>query len=174
MIIVLMGYMASGKSSIGRLLAEKMNYKFQDLDDVIEEVEGLKISSIFESKGEIYFRKIESEQLIQTLKSSSNLVLSLGGGTPCYGTNLSTIIKHPETESFYLKASIPTLIDRLKNEKQKRPLIAHIESKEELTEFIGKHLFERNQCYDQANHTIKTDDLTKEEIVEKILLQLFQ
>ena len=63
MIIVLMGYMASGKSSIGRLLAEKMNYKFQDLDDVIEEVEGLKISSIFESKGEIYFRKIDESTL---------------------------------------------------------------------------------------------------------------
>lgn len=174
MIIVLIGYMASGKSSIGRLLADTLNFQFQDLDDIIEQEEGNSIPSIFESKGEIYFRKIESEQLIKTLKSSSNLVLSLGGGTPCYGNNLSSILNHPNCESVYLKASIPTLIKRLENEKHKRPLIAHLKSEEELAEFIGKHLFERNPFYDQAKLTITTDGLTKEEIIEKILLELFQ
>ena len=174
MIIVLLGYMASGKSSIGRLLAKKLNYQFQDLDAIIEAEEGQTSSELFDSKGEIYFRKRETESLQQVLNNSNNLVLALGGGTPCYGMNMQLIKDHPDTESLYLKASIPTLIERLQNEKQKRPLIAHLSSNEELAEFIGKHLFERTVFYDQADQTIMTDGLSENEILEKILLQLFQ
>ena len=174
MIIVLLGYMASGKSSIGRLLAKKLNYQFQDLDAIIEAEEGQTISDIFKDKGEIYFRKREAELLQKVLNDSQNIVLALGGGTPCYGGNMEFVSAHPDSVSLCLKASIPTLIERLKNETQKRPLIAHLSSDEELAEFIGKHLFERTIFYEQADQTIMTDGLSENEILEKILLQLFQ
>ena len=90
MIIVLIGYMASGKSTIGRILADKLNYSFIDLDDYIEEKEQTSVSEIFKSKGEIYFRKLETTSLQALLNNKDNLVLSLGGGTPCYSCLLYT------------------------------------------------------------------------------------
>jgi len=173
MIVVLIGYMASGKSTLGRLLAKKINYEFLDLDDYIEEKENLLISDIFQSKGEIAFRKMETHYLNELLVSKSRLVLSLGGGTPCYGNNMDMILKANQAKSFYLKASIPTLVARLKNEKSKRPLIAHIETDELLTEFIGKHLFERSQFYSLAEVTITTDNKSEMDIIEELVLKLF-
>jgi len=171
--IVLLGYMASGKTSVGRKLAEKLDYNFKDLDDVIEENEKNSIQNIFKLKGEIYFRKKESYNLKKVLENTDRLVLSLGGGTPCYGKNMSILQNVPNTKTIYLKTTIPTLVERLLNEKSKRPLISHIESKEILTEFIGKHLFERSQYYSQASLIVSTDSKTEEEIVEEIILNLF-
>ncbi|WP_372753430.1 shikimate kinase [Mariniflexile sp.] len=168
-----MGYMASGKSTIGRILAKQLNYKFLDLDDYIEENEKATVSNIFQAKGEVYFRKKETQYLNQLLESESNLVLSLGGGTPCYSNNMDLILNTVNAKSVYLKASIPTLIDRLKNEKSKRPLIAHIETDELLAEFIGKHLFERSQFYSQANVIISTDNFNEAQIIEEITNKLF-
>ena len=168
-----MGYMASGKSFIGKDLASKLNYNFVDLDDYIEDKEGNTISTIFESSGEIYFRKIETRYLKEVLDSKTNMVLSLGGGTPCYGNNLDLIKNNPKIVSFYLKTSINTIVSRLENEKSKRPLVVRFKSKEELQEFIGKHLFERNHFYNQASFTIKNDDALIEDIVEDIIVKLF-
>ena len=75
--------MGVGKTTIGKRLAEKIFFPFMDLDTFIEQKEGKKISQIFKDKGEIYFRKKEREYLTELLKSSSPMVLSLGGGTPC-------------------------------------------------------------------------------------------
>ena len=86
---------------------------------------------------------------------------------------MEQIINSTESISIYLKANIPTLSNRLFEEKFKRPLISHIPSIEELNEFIGKHLFERAHFYEQSNFAIKTDDKSVDEIVEAILLQLF-
>ena len=173
MVIVLMGYMASGKSFIGKVLAKKLNYNFIDLDNYIEEREGKTISEIFESSGEIYFRKIETKYLKGVLDSKANIVLSLGGGTPCYGNNINLIKNHPKIVSFYLKTSVDTIVTRLENEKSKRPLVARFKSKDELQEFIGKHLFERNHFYNQANFVLKNDDVIIDDIVEDIVLKLF-
>ena len=173
MILILIGYMASGKSTLGRILAEKLNYDFLDLDDYIENEEKTTVSDIFKSKGEIYFRKAETKYLKHILENKTNLILSLGGGTPCYNDNMSLILEAKHVKSIYLKASIPTLVTRLNKEKSKRPLIAHIETDELLTEFIGKHLFERNQFYSQANITVSTDNKTETEIIEDLVLKLF-
>ena len=169
MITVLLGYMASGKSSIGRLVAEKMNYDFIDLDAYIEEKEGQEISRIFKTKGEIYFRKKETLYLVEVLDNNSNLILSLGGGTPCYSSNMNTILDNKNTKSFYLKTSISEIIDRVGSEKNKRPLIAHLHKKDELIEFIGKHLFERTPYYNLANHQITTDKKQIEVISNEII-----
>jgi len=168
-----MGYMASGKSFIGKVLAKKMCYDFIDLDDYIEGREGKAISDIFEFSGEIYFRKIESKYLKEVLDSKTNMVLSLGGGTPCYGDNMNLIKKNPKIISFYLKTNINTIVSRLENEKSKRPLVARFKSKDELQEFIGKHLFERNYFYNQANCIIKNDNVLIDDIVEDIVVKLF-
>lgn len=172
MVIVLMGYMGSGKSSVGLSLSKVLKYNFLDLDNFIEDKEEKSISKIFETKGEIYFRKKESEYLKEVISENNNLVLSLGGGTPCYADNLMGILNEDKVNSFYLKTSIPELIIRLRLEKDKRPVISHIETDEELAEFLGKHLFERSPYYSQANYIIVTDQKSKETIVEEIVLKL--
>lgn len=170
--VILIGYMASGKSTIGKILANKLNYDFIDLDDYIEKKEQSSVADIFKSKGEIYFRKLETAHL-KAILENNNVVLSLGGGTPCYGNNMDIILHDTNSKSIYLKTGIPVLVGRLKNEKSKRPLIAHIETDDLLTEFIGKHLFERSQFYNLAETKITTDNKTESDIVEELLLNLF-
>ena len=172
MTIILIGYMGSGKSTIARELAKSLHFKCLDLDAYIEKKEGLSIAELFKTKGEIYFRKIESQYLKNVLELE-NTVISLGGGTPCYGTNMDLIKSSSYSKSIYLKASLNTLVDRLNDEKSKRPLISHLKNKEEMTEFIGKHLFERSYFYNQANFTISVDDKSSEKISEEILAKLF-
>lgn len=158
--------MASGKSAVGEQLANHLKMDFIDLDDYIEEKECKTISEIFESKGEIYFRIKETECLSELLSESDNLVLSLGGGTPCYGNNMDIILD--QSNSVYLRTSIGTIYNRLQGETIKRPLVASIKD-EKLKEFIAKHLFERNIFYEKANFTISTDEYSIEEIVTRIL-----
>ncbi len=169
MILVLIGYMGSGKSSIGRKLAKKLNYKLIDLDDFIEDKENATVKDIFENKGEIYFRKKEEAYLLELLKLEEDVILSLGGGTPCFGNNMEHILNAQNAKSMYLKASIGKLADKLIEKKAKRPLIAHIETKEELSEFIGKHLFERSHYYSKAEHIVTTDNKSKKEIAQEII-----
>lgn len=170
--VILIGYMASGKSSVGQILANKLNYEFIDLDDYIEEKEQTSVGHIFKLKGEIYFRKLETVYLKAILESKDRIILSLGGGTPCYGNNMDFVLSDSNSKSIYLKTGIPTLVNRLKSEKSKRPLIAHIETDDLLTEFIGKHLFERSHFYNQAEIKITTDNKTEAAIVEELLLNL--
>ncbi|MBA6154588.1 shikimate kinase [Gelidibacter maritimus] len=170
--IVLIGYMGSGKSSIGKKLSELVNLEFIDLDDYIQEKENLTIPQIFETKGEIYFRKIEYRYLKEVLQRN-DIILSLGGGTPCFGNNMDTILNADATHSIYLKSSIPNLVSRLTPEKAHRPLIAHLKSDDELTEFIGKHLFERSFYYNQSNQTVNTDGKNISAIAEEIVSLLF-
>ena len=165
--------MASGKSTIGRILANKLNFDFVDLDDYIEAVEKRSIKNIFTTSGEIYFRKKETLCLIEILSKRNNIVLSLGGGTPCYGNNMEIILQNENVASIYLKATIESLVKRLENENDKRPLVSRFKTKNELIEFIGKHLFERLQFYSQSNFTVITDNKSQSEIIEDIIFNLF-
>lgn len=170
--IILIGYMGSGKSTIGRNLSEIVKFEFVDLDDYIQEQENLTIPQIFETKGEIYFRKKEHFYLNELLKRDQ-IVLSLGGGTPCYGSNMDAILNVGNAHSIYLKSSIPNLVNRLSPEKSQRPLIAHLKTEEELTEFIGKHLFERSFYYNQCHQTLVTDGKSVNAITKEIVGLLF-
>ena len=151
--IVLIGYMGSGKSLIGSNLAKKIDYKFIDLDQYIEKNEACSISKIFEDSGDIYFRKIETKYLIKCLSENNNIVLSLGGGTPCYNDNL-THINSTNNISIYLKNNNVELSKRLYKNNNNRPLISTIKSEEKMIEFVSKHLFEREIFYNKANVTI--------------------
>ena len=156
--IVLLGYMASGKSTIGKILAEKMQVSFIDLDAYIEQKENMSVSEVFREKGEIYFRKQEHIYLKELLEEKRNFVLALGGGTPCYAGNMDILLKYTDVKSIYLKTSINTIMDRLVKEKSQRPLVARLDSKEELNEFVAKHLFERSYYYNQATYKLVVDD----------------
>ncbi|HZW63704.1 MAG TPA: shikimate kinase [Flavobacteriaceae bacterium] len=171
--IFLMGYMASGKSVIGKELAKVLNFNFVDLDQYIVEREQLTITEIFTVKGEIYFRKKEHFYLKEILNSSEKKVVALGGGTPCYGNNLKLIHTAKNTKSIYLKSSVAELSKRLFNEKHTRPLLAHVETLTQMDEFVGKHLFERQFYYNQAHITVNVEKLEKNEIVQVILRNLF-
>lgn len=158
--------MGSGKSTIARLLAHKLQIPFNDLDDKIEEEENMSVTSIFESKGEIYFRKLEHQIFKQLMTSEESFVLSLGGGTPCYGNN-DQFLNGDAIFSFYLKVPIETLANRLFDEKASRPLIAD-KGKHELIDYIAPHLFERSFYYHKATHTIEAADKLPQEIIAEI------
>ncbi|WP_282629360.1 shikimate kinase [Empedobacter sedimenti] len=168
MIVSLVGYMGSGKSTTGKDLAKALGYQFIDLDDFIEDKYQLKIAEIFEKEGELGFRKKEREALKEVL-TTTNIVLSLGGGTPVYYDNMDEIVKN--SVSVFMRVQLPQLVKRLENKKENRPLIAHLNN-EELTEFIAKHLFERNQYYEKAKYTINISTQSTLEILDQIMNHL--
>jgi len=168
--IVLLGYMGCGESTIALKLSKNIKIPFVDLDKIIEEKEKLSINAIFETRGEVYFRKREREVFIELLNSPEKLIIGLGGGTPCYANN-HELLKGNNVLSIYLKASIETLYNRLVFNKSKRPLIAD-KSEEEMKEFIAKHLFERSFYYNQAQQKVIVDDKTIDETVLEILEML--
>ena len=161
--------MGSGKTLVSKELNILNNFKIFDLDAEISKQNNRSITEIFKEKGEIFFRKIEKEVLEKILSTEKNIILSLGGGTPCYYNNIDRI--NEKTISVFLKTNVKTLAQRLSSEKDKRPLIQNI-SNEDLPEFIAKHLFERNPFYNQAKITINTDNLSAREIAEEILTQI--
>lgn len=163
--------MGCGKSTIGKSLSSKLNLPFIDLDQMIENQENESIKSLFKRKGELYFRKAERKVLQHLIAQESPAIISLGGGTPCYFDNMKDLAQS-QHYSVYLKASIPTLAARLKEEKSLRPMIAHLNDDQALVEFIGKHLFERNTYYHQAKMTYAIDGLSVEEITTALYLSL--
>lgn len=171
MTLILVGYMGSGKSVVGHHLADSLNFDYLDLDNYIEAKENRSVAELFKVNGELYFRKMEAIYLKEVLLKD-NMVISLGGGTPCYGNNMKEIV-NSEAKSIYLRASVTTLTNRIFPERAHRPLVSHLNTIESMQEFVGKHLFERSAFYDQADSTINTDGKTVTQIAEKIVSQLF-
>ena len=167
-IIVLIGYMGCGKSSVGKKLSQKLNVKFVDLDSVIEKKYSKSISQIFNDLGEIKFRTIENSELNTVLSSYDNCVLSLGGGTPCYHDNMSLILSYT-TNVFFIDVNAKILSERLFEKKEKRPLISSIETIDEMKQFINKHYFERRPFYSMATHSIKSNRNDSKNLVKEIL-----
>lgn len=167
--ISLMGYMGSGKSSVGKELAKRLDLKFIDLDQRIEEKENLSISEIFSTQGEIKFRKLEREILLETLAEEETYVLALGGGTPAYYNNIELI--NQSSFSIYLRLSPGQLKERLENESNHRPLLAHLKE-EDKVEYIAKHLFERRNFYEQAHLTLNGNQPNIETMVDLIIQHL--
>ena len=157
--------MGAGKTTIGAFLAKNINFNFYDLDKYIEKKEEKSINEIFKTKGEIYFRKIEHQYLNELLNIDENAIISLGGGTPCYANN-HLVFEKENVFSYYLKASIKTLANRLENETALRPVLN--QSEDDLETFIAKHLFDRSYFYNKAKFKINTDNKSIEEITQEI------
>tara|TARA_X000000950_G_scaffold258280_1_gene325535 strand:+ start:201 stop:803 length:603 start_codon:yes stop_codon:yes gene_type:complete len=158
--IVLLGMMGSGKSTIGSLLAKKLDRVLIDIDKVIEKMQNQKISQIFELKGEAYFRELEFNITTQFLNDNDKLI-SLGGGA-FMNKELRKIIKQ-NSKSFWLHWNAKTLIKRIKN-NDKRPIVKNMNQAE-----IKKLINERNKIYYFADFKIICENLKKSEIVDRIL-----
>ncbi|MBI9038984.1 MAG: shikimate kinase [Bacteroidales bacterium] len=160
--IVLVGYMGSGKSTAGKKLASHIGFSFLDIDHFIEEKYKISIHDFFKKYGEDVFRKIESDVLKNTL-IEDNIVISTGGGTPCFKDNMNLINKN--SYSVYIKMNISSIENRLINSKKSRPLLKEI-SQENLNSFIEKQLLEREKYYNQAHLIVKGENLDLNYIIE--------
>ena len=158
--LVFLGMMGSGKSSIGLLIAKKLKVNFIDVDKEIEKELGITIKKIFETKGENYFRKIEEKITLRKLKFNSS-VIALGGGAFTNREIRKNVLK--DHLSFWLNWNDEILLNRIKNSK-KRPL-AFNSSDNELIDLIKK----RSNVYSKALYEIKCDNLSKNQIVKRIL-----
>ena len=166
--IFLIGYMGSGKSVIGKELSKRILYTFYDLDYFIEMNEKLSINQMFDQKKELYFREIEKKYLKKLIDKDENKIISLGGGTPCYNNNMDLILNTSNSESIYLKRSVDLLVERLFKNLSSRPLILHLKNRNELKEFVSKHLFERNQYYLRSKKILNTNNLELDDVVEEL------
>ena len=158
--IVFLGMMGSGKSSIGRLVSRNLNLNFFDIDQQIEKKLNMKISKIFKEKGEKFFRKFEEKLTLEILKEK-NTVVSLGGGAFLNKNVRDNVLK--KHLSFWLKWDSEILVKRIKN-NSKRP-IAHNLRYEDLINLIKK----RSIIYSKALYTIECNDLSKNQITNKII-----
>ena len=159
--LTLTGMMGVGKSTIGKILAKKLDYNFIDIDKIIEMKEGLSIALIFKNKTESYFRKIETEVTLLELKKN-NSVISLGGGAFMNNSIRKNVKKL--SKSFWLDVSIEELTKRLKNNRQ-RPLLHG----KNTNETIKKIYFKRKKFYNEADFRVKCNSLKLEDIAKKII-----
>ena len=154
--------MAAGKTTLGRIIAEKQKLEFIDTDLNIERKNSMKIKDIFKKKGEVFFRTEEEKEVLKSLKKN-NCVIALGGGAFINKNLRNNILKN--AISFWLNVNIKTL-ERRSKWNQKRPLLINENSKQTLS----KLYIERKNIYKLANHKIECDKLSKESIVKKIIM----
>ena len=162
--IFLIGYMGSGKSTLGRRLSEHLNMQFVDMDHYIEMRNHKTIPQIFAEEGEAEFRNKERKAL-EELSEFTDVVIATGGGAPCFLDNIDLMNNSGKTIFLNIDPSI--LADRLMNSKTDRPLIKG-KSKEELVAFIDETLKKRNEFYRQAKFEITQPDIELEVIEEMI------
>ncbi len=158
--IVFLGMMGSGKTSMGLLLSRELKIEFYDIDDLIESEMGMKISKIFETKGENFFRSIEEKITLRILKKR-NIIVSLGGGAFLNKKIRKEVLENHM--SFWLKLDSKIIIERIKN-SPKRPIAINA-TKNDLMNLIKK----RSNIYSKALYKVNCSNLKKREILKKIL-----
>ncbi len=153
--IFLIGYMGAGKSVVGRALARGYGLEHIDLDWRIEQRFRQKIVDMFAEIGEEGFRRRERNMLHEVM-GMENVVVSLGGGTPCFFDNMEQM--NAEGHTIYLQCSPSILVERIMRSQNKRPIVAN-KTQEELTQFVVEHLAEREKFYMQAQEVWSADEL---------------
>lgn len=156
--------MGCGKTTLGRKLAKKLHYQFIDIDQEIESTYKIPISSIFEKYDESGFRQLEHKVLKETA-ALKQVVISTGGGAPCFFDNMEFILQHGLV--IYINLPSKTIYQRLSSAKKERPLLKNMNEKERY-DFIQKQLTKREVYYNQAHITIKGIDVKADRIVEQI------
>ena len=159
--LVLLGMMAVGKTTLGKIVAKKQELKFIDIDASIEKKNSMTIKEIFKKKGEKFFRMEEENEILKSLEKN-NCVIALGGGAFMNKTVRENILKN--AISIWLNVDIKTLNQRVKW-NQKRPLLKEENNQKKITELYA----ERKNIYKLANHQIACDKLSKNNIAEKII-----
>ncbi len=164
--IFLIGYMGSGKTTIGKIVAERLGMDFVDTDGYIENKLGKTVASIFSEFGEDNFRKIERESLLEVAKVD-NVIIATGGGAPCFFDNMEKMNALGTT--IYINLTPSELAERLGTTNLKeRPILVNLEN-EELEDFIASALAKREVFYNQAQFKVSGSD---EEIAEKVVLYI--
>lgn len=164
--IFLIGYMGSGKSSLGKGLAHELQLDFIDLDDAIEKKFGRDIPAIFATDGEQHFREMERQVLTEVMERDQ-VIIATGGGTPCFYDNMEKM--NQEGITIYLKMSVDSLTDRLEQDSMGRPMLEG-KTGYELHQYIGERLLEREPYYVQAHYKVKAKDLKATDLAEFIRL----
>lgn len=154
--------MGSGKTTIGKQLASRLGYQFIDQDEVIEKRFGMTVTDVFGKLGESVFREAEHD-VLKNLSETDNVVVSTGGGAPCFHNNIELMNQLGET--IYLKGDPKTLMHRVKNTGATRPLIRD-KSEAELLDYITSKLNERDPIYSQAKYTILTLNLCVDDVLQ--------
>jgi shikimate kinase len=164
--IILVGMMGAGKTTIGKLLSNKLGYDFVDLDKIIEEKSGVKINTIFEIEGEAGFREREFQVLRDSIEKEK-VIISTGGGIVTNEKSRTHLIKH-NVFIIYLKANLKTLVSRLKNDNS-RPIL-NVDNKEQVIERI---LHEREPLYqDLADMAVDTTQMKTIDVVKLIIKKM--
>ena len=153
--IILVGYMGSGKTTVGKALSKETGMMFYDLDWYIESRMRKSVSQIFAERGEEGFRKIEYNMLHEVAEFE-DVIISCGGGTPCFFYNMDYL--NQQGDVIYLKATPETLYKHLLMAKIERPLLKG-KSAEELIAYITEHLKERSPFYEKARHILDVNVL---------------
>ena len=164
MIVYLIGFMGSGKSKYGKLLAEALNYDFVDTDQLIEAQEKLEVTEIFKTKGADYFKEVEAK-ILTTVSQLKNTIVATGGGLPCVQGNMDFMKQTGLT--VYLRAGLGCVMKNLLKEKERRPMIAEIDSTI-LADYIHDKLEERKPCYKDAHVSIVTNNMKFSELLELV------
>ena len=159
--LVLLGMMAVGKTTLGKIVAKKQELKFIDIDVSIEKKNSMTIKEIFKKKGEKFFRMEEENETLKSLEKN-NCVIALGGGAFMNKTVRENILKN--AISIWLSVDIKTLNQRIKWNR-KRPLLKEENNQKKISELYA----ERKNIYKLANHQIACDNLSKKNIAEKII-----
>lgn len=165
MLVFLVGYMGSGKSSIGRKLASRLGFDFLDTDREIERGYGATIGEIFEREGEGHFRMLERQALESLRDRARDTVVATGGGMPCRGGNIELMNELGLT--VYLKMSPGKLASRLEGGRSKRPIIRDMDD-EQLLEFVRKNLAEREPYYGNAALVVECDGAADEYVCREV------
>ncbi len=163
--IYLVGYMCSGKSTVGKKLAKKLGLKFCDTDKLFEEKNNSTISDFFAKHGEVAFREKERE-ILTSLLPLQDCVVSTGGGIPCFQDNMDLMNENGIT--IYLDISPKSVLDRLRSADEERPLLKDIPA-EEQEAFIEQHLAQRKPFYEKADISVKAENLKVETIINKLI-----
>ncbi|GAB3823870.1 shikimate kinase [Pontibacter rugosus] len=168
MLIFLIGMMGSGKTTLGRQLAQHLGYTFIDLDEYIVQQQGQSIAQIFEQQGQDYFRVLERKALEELVEQYEQAVISTGGGAPCFFDNIDFINQYGI--SIFLDVSINVLSSRLIAQGQEeRPLLTG-KSETDLISFLAKTLDYRKQFYDRATHVLQASEQCIERMVQLLNL----
>jgi shikimate kinase len=166
-VIYLIGFSTCGKSTLGKIIAEKLNFHFIDLDEAITQQQGKSINALFDEFGEEGFRKIEQQLLVNTIFLTET-VIACGGGTPCYSDNMDFLLRNGTV--IYLEVDEAILLERMLNNTDERPLFKG-KSKEEIVIHITNLLNARKEFYERANITIKNNS-NEESAVADVLKYL--
>jgi shikimate kinase len=164
MLIFITGYMGAGKTTLGKRLAEMLDYNFYDMDEMVEISTGYSIRAYFEKFGESSFR-VKERKILLSLSNDTDTVIATGGGTACYADNMDLMNRDGIT--IFMETKLDTILNRLTGRIHQRPLLKNIPA-DQLPSFIQEHLKNRMEFYSKARIRVEGEDVDIEALVDTI------